>query len=378
MDWLKGTRQGEVKKLIARLSDSAKRDSAAQELITIGEDSVPALLGSLQTQDVNLVETYQQILARIPGATLALTYALRTAHPLVRGRVLEVLGLRQDKTVIADLLDALKSEYFTVRSRAALVLGSFGDAKVIPELLPLLEDDEDEVRIAACTTLGKYRDPATFYDISNILLDDPKIEVRRAAAKALGETKHPAAAPYLLEAIHDSIWWYEREKVDGELTAAIENMGAAVIDPLIQALGDNEGTVRKLAATLLGNLGDERAIDMLGMTLFDLHHEVGEAAAQALVKFGPQAVEVLFEALSHPEAGIREAAVRALGQIQDARVAPVLIEKLKDPDRLVKSQAMRSLGILGDRNALPPLQEIFSDRSDRELSSLAKKIIEMF
>ena len=138
----------------------------------------------------------------------------------------------------------------------------------------------------ACVAIGKFRDPSTFDDITNILLDDPLIEVRQSAARALGETKHPAAIPFLMEALRDSSWWFEREQAAMDLLNAIENMGPAVVEPLIEALGDKEGTVRKYAAIMLGNLRDVRAIEELGMALYDLHHEVGETAAEALVKFG--------------------------------------------------------------------------------------------
>jgi HEAT repeat protein len=80
--------------------------------------------------------------------------------------------------------------------------------------------------------------------------------------------------------------------------------------------------------------------------------------------------------LNHPEAAIREHAVIALGKIQDARVAPMLIEMLRDPDRTVKMQAMQALAELRDQRAMPELREIASNRADRELSTLAKQILE--
>ncbi len=69
--------------------------------------------------------------------------------------------------------------------------------RAIPDLLLLLKDKEPEVRIAACTALGKFSDPSTFDEITNVLLDDVMIEVRQSAARALGDTKHPAAIPFL-------------------------------------------------------------------------------------------------------------------------------------------------------------------------------------
>jgi len=376
MNWLTGSKQNEAKKLIALLADSAKRDFAAQELIKLDADSVQPLIDALQTQDPNLIRLYQQILARIPASTLALIQTLKTAHPLVRGRVAEIFSISKDKSAMPALLDALKGEYFTVRSRAALALGNIGDARVIPYLLPLLKDKEDEVRSAACVALAKFREPSTFDDIANIILDDPKIEVRQSAARALGETEHSAVLPHLMEALRDSFWWFEREQAASDLLTAIEKMGGAAVEPLIEALGDKEATVRKYAAMVLGKLGDARAIEELGMALYDLHNEVGKAAAEALVKFGAQTADIFIEALSHPEAEIRENAIRALSKIKDARVSNILIEALHDVDRNVQKQALLALGELRDPRAALALQKIAANRADKEMSVLAKQILE--
>jgi HEAT repeat protein len=375
MNWLTGGPQGEVKRLIAQLSDSVRRDNAAKELIKLGADSVPLLIDALQTQDPSLILYYQHILARISSATLPLAKALATAHPIIRARVAEIFGISKDKSAIPALLDALRGEYFTVRSRAMLALGNIGDASVIPFLLPLLKDAEGEVRSAACIAIAKFCDPSTFDDITNVLLDDPMIEVRQSAARALGETKHPAALPFLMEALRDSSWWFEREQAAADLLTAIKNMGAVAVEPLIQALGDREGTVRRYAAIVLGEMGDIRAIEELGMTLYDLHVEVGRVAAESLAKFGAPAVGIFIEALNHPEAEIRKNSVTALSKIQDARVIPVLIEMLRDPDREVVKQSILALGKLKDPRAVPALREIASSRTDRELAALAKQAL---
>ncbi|HEX9332543.1 MAG TPA: HEAT repeat domain-containing protein [Anaerolineales bacterium] len=373
MDWFTGSKQGEVKKLIAQLADVTKRDRAAQDLIRIDEDVAPLLIEALQTKDANLLPVYQQILARIPSATPSLIKTLNTAHPLIRGRVAEVFAINKDRNAVPALLEALQGEYFTVRSRAALALGKISDTKAIQPLLHALKDQEDEVRIAACLALGLFKDPSTFDDLTNVLLDDPKIEVRQAAARALGNTHHSAALPYLMEALHDSFWWYEREYAASDLLSAIEKLGVAAVNPLIEALQDKEGTVRKFAAILLGKLGDPRAIEPLAMALYDLHHEVGKVSAESLAQFGGPAVDMLIEALSHPEMWIRIHAIDALSKIKDTRVTPILLEMLNDPEREVKKHVIGSLGNLKDARALPALQEIVSNRADRELHTLAKQ-----
>ncbi|MBI4761440.1 MAG: HEAT repeat domain-containing protein [Chloroflexota bacterium] len=378
MAWFIGGKQAEAKRLVSQLADVGTRDHAMQGLIRLDTDALPALLEALQTRDLNLLAIYEQILTRIPSASPELVKLLATAHPILRARAADILGLRKDKSAVPALLDAIKGEFYTVRARAAIALGRIGEKQAIPALLNTLKDPESDVRIAACLGLGFFKDPSTFDDIANLLLDDPKIEVRQAAAKALGESHHPAALPFLMEALRDPYWWYEREVAAGDLLNAIEQMGAAAVEPLIEALKDREGAVRKYAAILLGRIGDRRAIEPLGMALYDLHHDVGKASAEALARFGAASFEVLVEALEHPEMWIRIHSVDVLPKVKEPRVALVLLEMLKDPEREVKKHVIEAMGELGDPRTLPALQEIAANRADREMHALAKAALNRF
>lgn len=376
MDWFTGSKQNEIRKLINQLADTSRRDVAAQELMKLSPESIPVLIESLQSSDLKLILPIQHLLARIPSASPQLIKTFQTAHPLVRGRVAEIFAISKDKNAMPALLEALTGEFYTVRSRSAIALGNIGDAKYLPNLFPLLKDKEDEVRSAACIALGLFKDSAVFEKIADVLLDDPKIEVRQSAAKALGNTKHSDAIPYLMEALRDSFWWFEREEIVKDLLSAIESMGEPVVEPLIEALADKEKTVRKYAAWILGRLKDSRAIEELGMTLYDLHDEVSLTAANSLAQIGEPSIPVLSEALTHPEVGVREHAVLGLGKIQNERVIPFLIEMLKDNERIVQKQAILALGNFKNELAISTLQEIASNRSDREFHSLAKSILE--
>ncbi len=373
--WMSSSKD-DAKRLLAQVADSTKRDQAARELIGLDTEAVPVLLDTLQTNDLSLLPIYEQILARIPSASPALLKALTTAHPIVRARAADVFAISKDKVAVPVLLEALQGDYFTVRASAAKALGRIGDTKAIQPLLNALKDRENEVRIAVCLALGLFKDPATVDELANVLLDDPKIEVRQAAAKALGYTQHPEALPYLMEALRDSVWWYEREVQASDLFDAIVKMGAVAVDALIEALKDNEGTVRKYAAALLGRLGDARAIEPLGMALYDLHHEVGKASAEALANFGVSSFEILVEALDHPEMWIRIHSVDVLPKIKEPRVALVLLEMLKDSEREVKQHVIEAMGELKDSRTLPALQEIMAQRGDREMHAWAKAAIE--
>ena len=379
MNWLTGSKLGEARKLVKQLGDTTKRDRASADLLKLGEEAAPALIEALQTKDQNLLPIYQQILVRMGStATPALTHSLANDHPLIRGRVVEVLTKTKDPKAVPTLMAALRGEFYTVRSRAALALAAIGEQSAVEPLVELLKDKETEVRTAAVTALGQYNLPHTFDNMADPLLEDLEIEVRQAAAKALGDTKNPEAIRFLMFALRDPFWWYEREQAANELLNILAGLGTMMVDPLLEALNDGEGTVRKYAATLLGRIGDPRAIEPLGMALYDLHFEVGKAAATSLASFGAAGLKVLAEALHHPEIWLRQHAIYGLTLSRDKRIVPAIMEMLNDPEREVQKQAIQSLGEMGDERALPALQAIAINRTDREMYMLAKAAIEQF
>lgn len=376
MNWLTGFKHAEARKLVNQLKDTSRRKRAEAELLRMGAEAVPALIEALQNTDPELLLLYQGILTRMGiAATPALTHSLLNDHPLIRGRVAEVLAQTKDPNAVPALLSALQGEFYTARSRAAMALGAIGDPQTVEALLQALKDPELEVRVTAVEALGKFENPQTFDNMADLLLEDPQIEARQAAAKALGETKHPEAIPFLMIALEDPFWWYERERAAEPLLEAIEGMGAMAVDPLLEALTDKEGTVRRFAARLLGHIKDPRAVQPLGMALYDTHFEVGKAVAESLAGFGPPGLKVLAEALHHPETWLRQHAIAGLTLSGDKRIVPVILDMLKDPDREVQKQAIQSLGTLQDTRAVPALQKIALDRRDREMSTLAREAL---
>jgi len=377
MNWLTGSKHGEARRLVNQLKDASKRERATADLLRLGAEACPALIEALQTKDLNLLPLYQNVLARMGvAATHELTHSLLNDHPLIRGRVAEVLAKTKDPKAVPALLQAIRGEFYTVRSRAAMALGEIGDPQAVEPLLEALDDKELDVRIAAVKALGKFKLPETFDAMADLLLEDTAIEARQAAAQALGETKHPQAIQYLMIALQDPFWWYEREQAADVLLKAIEGFGTMAVDTLLEALNDSEGTIRRFAARLLGHILDPRAIQPLGMALYDTHFEVGQAAAESLAGFGPPGLKVLAAALHHPEVWLRQHAIAGLTLSGDKRIVPVILDMLNDPEREVQKQAIQSLGHLGDERALPALHAIAIDRRDVEMYKLARGAIE--
>jgi HEAT repeat protein len=377
MAWLTGSKHAQARRLISQLNDPARRANAARELLRIGNEAVPALIEALASPNMTSPSILREILKHMGLAAVpSLAKLLQEAHPLDRAQAAEALGFIGEGAAVPILLDALRGEYYTVRASAASALGRIGDASAKQPLVVALKDPEPQVRVMAVLALASFRDQRIFPEMASLLLDDAHIEVRQAAARALAETRDPASLPFLLEALHDSFWWYERESAMLDLLQAIETMGDAAVPPLIDYLGDPEGAVRRYAATALGALRDARAVEPLGMALYDLHHEVSMAAARALAGIGPASLEAIAGASRHPEPGIRANAALALGGIQHSRAVTILLDLVYDPDRAVRKQAALSLAEVNDDRARLALQQLAADRSDREMQALARQALE--
>ena len=121
---------------------------------------------------------------------------------------------------------------------------------------------------------------------------------------------------------------------------------------MLRALSHSSSAVRESAAKMLGNVGDERAVDPLIEALSDNNADVREAAAEALGQLGDkQAVEPLIKALAlenwkvHWKA--RGSAAKALGRLGDKRAVDPLIKALSDDRALVRWAAEAALKKLG-------------------------------
>lgn len=372
MDWLLG-KKDESKKWITQLSDPSRRTQAANELIRLGPAAVDGLLEALVGRDANLSGMAETLLVRLgPPSIPRLSEILASAHPETRQRVADILGEMRHPGALAPLTEAARGEFYTVRARAATALAKIGDPQAVPVLIELLSDKEAPVRQASALAVGTFKDPRCLLRLTDVLLEDPEIEVRQAAAQGLSTSRLTQSVPYLLDAMDDSFWWYGREGVAKPLLDAILSFGADAVLPLCEALRHPEGNIRFHAAELLGQIRDPRAIEPLGMAVYDVHQIVGEAAAQALARYGTSAIEVLQEATRAAEASIRIHALSGLSHINDERVLPLIAELIHDADRGVMKQAIQSLADTRNPKALPLLEPFAADRTDRERSMLAR------
>ena len=94
-----------------------------------------------------------------------------------------------------------------------------------------------------------------------------------------------------------------------------------------------------IAATLLGAIGDPKAIPALIETLKDNNKLVRREASTSLSRMGEPAVDPLIETLNDEDWRVRGAAAWALGNLGDEKAIPELEKLLDDESGYVKSGA---------------------------------------
>lgn len=142
-------------------------------------------------------------------------------------------------------------------------------------------------------------------------LADPSPEVRRRAAQGLGEVDAPGIGALVVRALSDEDWRVRKEAVAASAVVARR-------DELLRGLA--------------GALADR---DDVGLR---------NAAVEALVGIGPDAIPVAIDALAKLDADGRKLAAEALGGIPDDRTADALARALDDEDANVRYAVVEALG----------------------------------
>jgi beta-lactamase regulating signal transducer with metallopeptidase domain/HEAT repeat protein len=198
--------------------------------------------------------------------------------------------------------------------------------------------------------------------LARVLASDTAASLRRTAAWALSErTDDPVALNALLTAVRADPSAVVREMAAWSLGSA--HGDARVGEVLIAALRSERSTpVRNSLVWALGDGagGDQLAVlDALVSALADDDGSVRELAAWGVGQLSPRrAPAAIIEALGDREAAVRATAAWALFQIEDGETAGPLDRAIQRESNADARWAMvRAISVMGDR-AVGPLQRI--------------------
>ncbi len=352
-------RCGKIEDLWREFFENAEKQSGAPESINgfllavrdccaekgIGYD-VPdwvgdklARLAGLDSETIKTTKLRQRI--------VLLTANLRSPDADDRIRAIEVLGEigMKAKEAVPVLITALKDQDADVRGSAAYALGEIGK-EAVPTLIAALEDQEVFARSSAAYALGKIGKEAKEAVPALIkALEDQDANVRSSAVRALGEIV-PGAKEAVLP-----------------LIGTLEDQDANVRSSAVRALGKIGPGAKEAVPALIAALKDHELNYSNRLTSFPSY------TVEALGKIGKESTLALIEALKDQDSSIRQYAVSALGEIGPGakEAVPALIEALKDQDSFVRRFAAGALGRIGPeaKEAVPALIEALKDQDSR-------------
>jgi HEAT repeat protein len=225
----------------------------------------------------------------------------------------------------------------SVQAAAAMAATQLDGSVVRPAARKLLADSNPPMQRAAAAQL--LADGATDEDVAALtaLVNDRSIEVRRAAALALGRSRHLLALPALQTAFELE---HENATRALQLLAVGDHRGDAGKTFLLQELARGSKALRGHAALALGLWGRGRD----GIT------DVADAITAALA--------------DESNRDQRGAYLLALGMLQHAPARTLLLAEVeKGANSSSRGAAAAALGLLGDRAALPVLTKALANDS---------------
>ena len=252
------------------------------------------------------------------------------------------------------LLDALIGTDQAARKWAAEALGSIGDTSVAQELMKPLTTPTWKCSVPPSPHWATSANaPSTLIDV----LQDDNVDLAKAAAEALGKIRSEVAIEPLIGALQSPS--ADVRKVAADL---LRRVGRSRVPALIEAVRSGDAVMRRWGVEVLGEIADDRALNLLVESLADEEERVGRFAAVALVRLGTESsFKYLAPLLEHPNKDIRYAAVEGLSGTCSYKAVEYVAACLHDEDWVVRMTAACGLGEIGSRTCVEPLLEALQD-----------------
>jgi HEAT repeat protein len=359
----------EVLPIAAALKDGnpeIRLESASALKRTGDEGAVKPLIDTLEDENAKVREEAAGALAAIGSPSVApLINVLAVGRKTSRQYAARALGTIGDARSIEPLITALKDEDWKVVKASALSLGKIGATSALDPLIALLEEKDPNIREGAAEALGKIGDRRAVPPLIDALADESSF-VREKAAESLGALGDKSSLESLKHTLKDNNgsvrkeaakalakmdWEPSASDLDDRITYLISNerwdelitVGTPAVNQLINALEDDDETVRRKSAWILGEIRDPAAVETLIKALKDDDAEVRAAASIALEQMGSPSVHPLIVSLE--EKDLRKTSIVILGKIGDERAVAPIVKKLND--RNLHVEAVTALNALG-------------------------------
>ncbi len=308
----------------------------------MASDVTKAVLEALDQEDPNVLRAACVMagVLELGQAERGLIKALGSKVWQVQAEAARALGRIKSKGAMPFLRRILKASGADVRQRMLAAAAGGGGAPA--------EDSEEthpEVMQAAAVALNRIN-PALAQDALLAALGTDQPDLLGAAMVGLANLQAQEGRERMMELLK-----HAEAGVRRTAAACLGKLAETrAVPALVELLQDNEAAVRKEALIALNNLKDKKALPAMAACLQDKDAEVRRVAAIALANTRSRedvVVQPLVEALKDREAAVRQAALKALGNLKAAAALEAAAELLTDTHEDVARQAGVTVVILG-------------------------------
>ena len=241
-----------------------KVDPAIESLAKLGAKAVPALIDKFTTKSARERLTIIKILKKIGSPALP------------------------------DLIDALSRPEWLVVKRVCWTLGDISDSAAVLPLTGVAGHDNWQVREYSIRALGKIGDLQAV-EVVIKSFNDPVGQVRKAAVVSAGQLNSAETISYLIQILGDAYYGARLSAVEALLTKDT----TLLLAQLKETLKSASGLKAKLAMKVLGQIGNDEAMDILSEQLNSGNRQKVTDAAIAIMSADPRDIcgyhESIFE-----------------------------------------------------------------------------------
>jgi len=335
----------ELVSLLISQENAGLRNSVVEVLQTVGEKAIPHLVEHLSHEDAG-----------------------------VRKFIVDIMGGIGSPTVLSELAAVLADSDSNVAAAAAESLGTIGDSGAVPYLLKTLERDDLLIRYAILEALVKIGTPVPLGAITP-LAGDPLL--KHALFECLGIIGDLASVPMLVEGLVDRAknvreaalialdMIRKRSSAADFMQSAVGRLknfhGSDTIEHLIAMVESSDLKIRSAALTLLGLIGDLRALDLFIKSFRD--ENLQQQSLAAIRNLDLSVGTPLFERFKCAGEEERCIIVYIAGEISSPESRSIAIAALNDLSPMVRALAAEAVGKSGMAELIPLLVALLSDTS---------------
>ncbi len=335
----------ELVSLLIVQDNAGLRNSVVEVLQAVGEKVIPHLVEHLAHEDAG-----------------------------VRKFIVDIMGGIGSPTVLPELAAVLADSDSNVAAAAAESLGAIGDSGAVPHLLKTLARDDLLIRYAILEALVKIGMPVPLGAITP-LAGDPLL--KKALFECLGIIGDLASVPMLAEGLVDKArnvreaalialdMVRQRSSAADFMQSAAGRLkefhGTDTIEHLISMVESSDVKIRSAALTLLGFVGDLRALDLFIKVFRD--ENLQQQSLAAIRNLDLSGGTPFLDRFKRAEEEERCIIVYIAGEISSPESRDIATVALNDPSSMVRALAAEAVGKLGTTELIPQLVKLLSDAS---------------